>query len=73
VHELLQAGPRAIAEAKALLREVTARRPEDVREATVERLASVRSSPEGQEGLRAFLERGTPDWIAARGRFEGGS
>ena len=62
VHELLQAGPQAIAAAKALLREVAGRRAEDVRQETVDRIAAVRASPEGQEGLRAFLEKRTPDW-----------
>jgi methylglutaconyl-CoA hydratase len=64
IQELLQAGPRAIAEVKALLGEVQGRRVEDVRDATVERIASVRASPEGQEGLRAFLEKRKPDWTS---------
>ena len=63
VRELLQAGPRAIAEAKALIREVAYRRVEDVQRYTVERIADVRVSAEGQEGLRAFLEKRKPYWI----------
>jgi methylglutaconyl-CoA hydratase len=63
VHELLQAGPRAIAEAKALIREVAYRRVEDVQRYTVERIADVRVSPEGQEGMRAFLEKRKPYWV----------
>jgi methylglutaconyl-CoA hydratase len=63
VRELLQAGPHAIAEAKALLRSVAGRRTEDVRDDTVERIARVRASAEGQEGLRAFLEKRKPDWV----------
>jgi methylglutaconyl-CoA hydratase len=63
VHELLQAGPRALAEAKALLRAVAGRRMEEVRQETVERIAAIRASPEGQEGLRAFLEKRKPDWL----------
>lgn len=62
VSELLKAGPRAIAEAKALIREVAWRRIEDVQRYTVERIADVRVSPEGQEGMRAFLEKRKPDW-----------
>ena len=62
VKELLQAGPRAIAEAKALIREVAYRRVEDVQRYTVERLADVRTSAEGQEGMRAFLEKRKPSW-----------
>jgi methylglutaconyl-CoA hydratase len=62
VKELLQSGPRAIAEAKALIREVAWRRVEDVQRYTVERIADIRTSPEGQEGLRAFLDKRKPDW-----------
>ena len=63
VKELLQAGPRAIAEAKSLIREVAFRRVEDVQRYTVERIADVRVSSEGQEGMRAFLEKRKPYWV----------
>jgi methylglutaconyl-CoA hydratase len=63
VNELLKAGPRAVAEAKALIREVAWRRIEDVQRYTVERIADLRVSPEGQEGMRAFLEKRKPDWV----------
>ncbi len=63
VQELLQSGPRAIAEAKALIREVAFRRVEDVQRYTVERIADVRVSAEGQEGMRAFLEKRKPNWV----------
>ena len=62
VQELLKAGPRAIAEAKALIREVAFRRVEDVQLYTVERIADIRVSSEGQEGMRAFLEKRKPRW-----------
>jgi methylglutaconyl-CoA hydratase len=62
VNELLKAGPRAMAEAKALIREVAWRRIEDVQRYTVERIADIRVSAEGQEGMRAFLEKRKPDW-----------
>jgi len=62
VKELLQAGPRAIAEAKALIREVAWTRVEDVQRYTVERIADLRVSAEGQEGMRAFLEKRKPSW-----------
>jgi methylglutaconyl-CoA hydratase len=63
VQELLQSGPAAIAEAKALIREVAGRRIEDVQRYTVERIADIRISAEGQEGMRAFLEKRKPSWI----------
>jgi methylglutaconyl-CoA hydratase len=62
VGELLRSGPRAIAEVKALIREVAYRRVEDVQRYTVERIAEVRTTPEAQEGLRAFLEKRKPSW-----------
>ena len=63
VGELLRAGPRAIAEAKALIREVAWRRVEDVQRYTVERIAELRISAEGQEGMRAFLDKRKPYWV----------
>lgn len=63
IGELLLAGPHAIAEAKALIREVSGRHPEDVQKETVERIAAIRASEEGQEGLRAFLEKRKPRWV----------
>jgi methylglutaconyl-CoA hydratase len=64
VEALLKNGPRALAECKALIRSV-ANRPlgPKVVDATVERIASLRVSPEGQEGLGAFLEKRKPNWV----------
>jgi methylglutaconyl-CoA hydratase len=63
VDELLKAGPRAIAEAKALIREVAFRRVEDVQRYTVERIADIRITSEAQEGMKAFLEKRKPYWV----------
>ena len=63
VQELLKAGPQAVAEAKELIEEVSFRRVEDVQRYTVEAIAEIRVSPEGQEGMRAFLEKRKPNWI----------
>jgi methylglutaconyl-CoA hydratase len=63
VAELVKAGPRAVSEAKALIREVAWRRVEDVQRYTVERIAELRISAEGQEGMRAFLEKRKPYWV----------
>jgi methylglutaconyl-CoA hydratase len=51
VDDLLAAGPEAARAAKRLIRE----RPRG--EATAHLAASLRTSPEGQEGMRAFLEK----------------
>ena len=54
--ELQSAGPRAARYAKRLVLE----RPDGPE--TARRIAERRTSEEGQEGLRAFLERRSPDW-----------
>ena len=61
---LLAAGPVAQAEAKDLIASVAHRPPTDsVVADTAERIAHIRISPEGQEGLAAFLEKRTPGWL----------
>ena len=57
VAELLSSGPEAVREAKKLLREL----PVGIDTAHV--AARLRTSPEGQDGLRAFLERRRPNWV----------
>ena len=61
VGELLSSGPEAARAAKAL-----ARAPLSAQE-TAERIATHRTSAEGQEGLRAFLEKRAPGWTALDG------
>ncbi|MDX9994700.1 MAG: enoyl-CoA hydratase/isomerase family protein [Rhodocyclaceae bacterium] len=64
VEALLKNGPQALAECKALIRSV-ANRPlgPKVIDYTVERIAHLRVSPEGQEGLSAFLQKRKPNWV----------
>jgi len=59
---IVAGGPHAVNAAKRLVREVAGRPAGDVREKTVERIAGIRVSDEGQEGMRAFLERRKPKW-----------
>ena len=63
---LLAAGPRAQNEAKALIRAI-GERPIDgeVIADTASRIARVRGSTEGREGIAAFLEKRTPAWVPA--------
>jgi methylglutaconyl-CoA hydratase len=63
---LLMAGPAAQAECKTLIRAV-AHRPidDDVISDTVERIATVRASAEGKEGVGAFLRKRSPSWVPA--------
>jgi methylglutaconyl-CoA hydratase len=64
VAQFRRAAPSAVARTKSLLRDVAGRRPSDVMALTVDAIAHQRVSPEGQEGLRAFLEKRTPRWAA---------
>ena len=62
VTELLTAGPEAVAAAKALIPLVAAASINDAQPTTARAIAARRVSKEGQEGLRAFLEKRKPGW-----------
>src|SRR3954469_9189180 len=66
VRELLTAGPQAVAAAKALIADVWPRTVAEAAPITSAAIAARRVSPEGQEGLNAFLEKRKPSWIASR-------
>jgi methylglutaconyl-CoA hydratase len=64
VDSLLGNGPAAIREAKQLLFTVAGQAVTDeLIEYTCERIATIRVSAEGQEGLAAFLEKRAPSWL----------
>jgi methylglutaconyl-CoA hydratase len=64
IESLLKGGPEAQREIKELVREVRnlATLDEPSRHATAQRLARLRASEEGQEGLSAFLEKRAARW-----------
>src|SRR2546430_17056072 len=55
-------GPRAVSAAKQLIREALTRTRNDTIENAISAIAGLRASPEGQEGLGAFLEKRSPSW-----------
>jgi methylglutaconyl-CoA hydratase len=59
---ILSGGPKAVNAAKRLVREVEGKRVDEVADLTVKRIAEIRVSHEGQEGLRAFLEKRDARW-----------
>ncbi len=63
LHELLASGPRALRAAKQLALKVGEMDAGRALAYTSETIARLRVSAEGQEGLRAFLEKRQPDWI----------
>jgi methylglutaconyl-CoA hydratase len=65
VAAILASGPRAISETKMLIDAVANQPISNALIAdTASRIARVRVSAEGQEGLRAFLEKRKPAWVA---------
>lgn len=62
VKELLTSGPTAARLAKRIARTVSGLRPDEARSWTAKRIAAQRVSEEGQEGLRAFLDKRRPSW-----------
>lgn len=64
VRELLSAGPEGIAAAKALIPQVWGRPAVDAMPITAQAIATRRVSAEGQEGMKAFLEKRKASWSA---------
>jgi methylglutaconyl-CoA hydratase len=65
--ELIKGGPKALAAAKDLIAAVANRRIDRALvEATAERIARIRVSAEGKEGIAAFLEKRGAAWTRAK-------
>ncbi len=64
VNLLLQGGPQALGEAKQLIQELAdpGGGPKQA-DAMARKIAAMRQTPEGQEGIAAFLEKRKPAWI----------
>jgi methylglutaconyl-CoA hydratase len=65
--ELLKGGPSALRQGKALIERVTGGVPDSVLADTAERIARIRTEPEGREGVAAFLEKRKPGWVVENG------
>ncbi|MFI5348738.1 MAG: enoyl-CoA hydratase-related protein [Elusimicrobiota bacterium] len=63
VKNILKNGPNAVRAAKAMIPRIAAAKPSERVDLTVEKLVELRSSPEGQEGLAAFLEKRSASWV----------
>ena len=63
IDEVMACGPIAVAESKRLVTDVAGRHIDNrLLDDTARRIAAARVSPEGQEGVAAFLGRRKPDW-----------
>jgi methylglutaconyl-CoA hydratase len=63
VQELLTSAPQAIRTCKMLARDIASLDAATARELSTRTVAELRASEEGQEGLRAFLEKRKPGWL----------
>ena len=64
VDKMLQNSPAAMAAAKELVRNVAKKKIDyDLLEDTAKRIADIRATAEGKEGIKAFLEKRKPSWI----------
>jgi methylglutaconyl-CoA hydratase len=59
---ILKNSPQAVSTAKHLIPKLAVLPMEERVDLTIETLVRLRSSPEGQEGLSAFLEKRKPNW-----------
>ena len=60
---VLKNGPNAVRKAKEMIPRIAAATLDERVSLTVDTLVSLRSSPEGQEGLTAFLEKRPASWV----------
>ncbi len=64
VKALVTSSPNAVREAKVLVREITGKAVDSALMVdTAERIANIRSSDEGREGVASFLEKRKPSWL----------
>jgi len=64
---LLAGGPEAMRKIKELIRAVSSRPLDDALVAdTAKRIAEIRVSPEGKEGIASFLEKRKPSWCSRK-------
>jgi len=64
---LLAGGPEAMKQIKDLIRTVSSRSVDDALVAeTAKRIAEIRVSPEGKEGIASFLEKRKPAWSSKK-------
>ncbi len=64
IRHLTSASPNAVREAKKLVRDIAgAPLNAELIADTAERIAAIRASDEGREGVRSFLEKRKPNWL----------
>ncbi len=59
---MMACAPSAVAASKQLVADMSYEPIDEVMDETAKRIARIRVSEDGQEGVRAFLERRKPRW-----------
>jgi methylglutaconyl-CoA hydratase len=62
IEQVRSSGPTAIEEVKHLIYNLQKMDIKEYKEFTVEKISELRVSPEGQEGIKGFLEKRKPSW-----------
>jgi methylglutaconyl-CoA hydratase len=64
VSQIVANGPQAVRLCKQLVRDVVnAPNTQALRDETAKRIADIRASAEGKEGLQSFLNKRPPSWL----------
>ncbi len=66
IANILKNAPASLRACKTLIRECAGPITEDIQDDTASRIAAVRATPEGQEGISAFFEKRQPAWMAGK-------
>lgn len=61
--QFVSSAPNAVKQTKYMIGEVTGKNIEDVIDYTSKKIADLRASEEGQEGMASFLEKRKPKWM----------
>ena len=63
INSYLMAGPKAAVAAKSLIKNVLAKEESELENYTCTEIAKKRISDEGQDGMKALLNKEKPSWI----------
>jgi len=63
IDEILSCAPGAVRQTKTLINYVLGKNPDEVIDFTTKKIAELRASEEGQEGMDSFLQKRRPNWI----------
>lgn len=63
VHSLKSGGPKAVVAAKKMVRDLAPQITTSIIKKTIDTIASIRITPEAQEGMSAFFEKRKPGWV----------